>query len=67
MQILKKIKAGVLEIAYAEHGPQDGTPVFLMHGFPYDIHATQRSHPFWRLLVAGSSCLICVALAQPGF
>ena len=39
MQALKRIHAGVLEIAYAESGPQDGQPVFLMHGFPYDIHA----------------------------
>ena len=39
IQALKRIHAGLLEIAYAESGPQDGQPVFLMHGFPYDIHA----------------------------
>ena len=32
MPALKKIQAGVLEIAYVESGPQDGPPVFLMHG-----------------------------------
>ena len=35
----KKIKAGVLEVAYEESGPPDGTPVILLHGFPYDVHA----------------------------
>ena len=35
----KTIKAGVLEIAYLEYGPQEGWPVILNHGFPYDIHA----------------------------
>lgn len=36
---LKHVVAGVLEIAYYEAGPSDGTPVMLMHGFPYDIHS----------------------------
>lgn len=35
----KRINAGVLEVAYEESGPADGTPVFLLHGFPYDVHA----------------------------
>jgi pimeloyl-ACP methyl ester carboxylesterase len=35
---LKKVKAGVLEVAYAEAGPANGTPVLLLHGWPYDIH-----------------------------
>lgn len=39
LQPLRSVRAGVLEIAYAEVGPSDGPPVFLMHGFPYDIHA----------------------------
>jgi len=39
MEPLRKIDAGVLEIAYWETGPADGPPVLLMHGFPYDIHA----------------------------
>ncbi len=34
----RTINAGVLNIALHEAGPTDGTPVFLMHGFPYDIH-----------------------------
>ncbi len=36
---LKKIKAGVLEVAYAEAGPASGTPVILLHGWPYDIYS----------------------------
>jgi pimeloyl-ACP methyl ester carboxylesterase len=34
----RTINAGVLNIALHEAGPADGPPVFLMHGFPYDIH-----------------------------
>ena len=35
---MKSIRArtDVLEIAYEEHGPADGAPVILLHGFPYD-------------------------------
>jgi pimeloyl-ACP methyl ester carboxylesterase len=36
---VKRIGAGVLKIAYLESGPASGPPVFLMHGFPYDVHA----------------------------
>jgi pimeloyl-ACP methyl ester carboxylesterase len=36
---LRTIRAGVLDVAYHERGPADGTPVVLLHGFPYDIHA----------------------------
>jgi pimeloyl-ACP methyl ester carboxylesterase len=37
--MLKRIDAGVLNVAYMEAGPPSGTPVFLLHGFPYDVHA----------------------------
>ncbi|MBI1396115.1 MAG: alpha/beta fold hydrolase [Betaproteobacteria bacterium] len=33
------VTAGSLEIAFLDHGPRDGTPVILLHGFPYDVHA----------------------------
>jgi len=33
---LKCIQTSVLDIAYEESGVPDGTPVFLMHGWPYD-------------------------------
>lgn len=39
LQTLRQVKAGVLDVALYEAGPVDGPPVFLMHGFPYDIHA----------------------------
>ena len=45
MQPLKRIEAGVLDIAYFETGPVDGPPVFLMHGFPYDIHTYAEVAP----------------------
>lgn len=35
---LKQINAGVLSVGYAEAGPANGTPVILLHGWPYDIH-----------------------------
>lgn len=35
---LRRIKAGDLEVAYAEAGPASGMPVLLLHGWPYDIH-----------------------------
>lgn len=36
---MKRIAAGVLDVAYLETGPADGAPVILLHGFPYDVHA----------------------------
>jgi len=36
---LKRVQAGDLDVAYAEEGPADGTPVLLLHGWPYDIHS----------------------------
>ena len=43
--VIKQIHAGVLNIGYAESGPITGTPVFLMHGFPYDIQAYAEVAP----------------------
>jgi pimeloyl-ACP methyl ester carboxylesterase len=36
---LKEIAAGVLNIGYADVGPAAGSPVVLLHGWPYDIHS----------------------------
>ncbi|WP_319407479.1 alpha/beta hydrolase [uncultured Desulfosarcina sp.] len=44
--MLKQIQAGVLEVAYFEDGPSTGTPVVLLHGFPYDVHAYDQVRPF---------------------
>lgn len=56
MQPLKNIRAGVLDIAYVESGPSDGPPVFLMHGFPYDIHAYAEVAP----ILAQAGCRVIV-------
>jgi pimeloyl-ACP methyl ester carboxylesterase len=35
---LKQLDAGLLNVGYAEAGPSNGSPVILLHGWPYDIH-----------------------------
>ena len=47
--MLKSIDAGVLNIAYDDHGPPNGAAVMLLHGFPYDVRAYDEVAP---LLVA---------------
>jgi pimeloyl-ACP methyl ester carboxylesterase len=42
---LRTVDAGVLSVAYHEAGPVDGPAVFLLHGFPYDIHAYAQVVP----------------------
>jgi pimeloyl-ACP methyl ester carboxylesterase len=37
--MLKQIRTAALEIAYEETGVAGGTPVVLLHGFPYDARA----------------------------
>ncbi len=37
--MIKQIKAGVLDIGYAEAGTPSGQPVILLHGWPYDIYS----------------------------
>jgi len=53
---LKRVRTETLEIAYEESGPADGTPVLLMHGFPYDVCAYYDVAP---LLVA-DGCRVIV-------
>jgi pimeloyl-ACP methyl ester carboxylesterase len=36
---LQQINAGELNVGYVDVGPKDGTPVLLLHGWPYDIHS----------------------------
>jgi len=36
---LKQINAGLLNVGYVEMGPTGGSPVLLLHGWPYDIHS----------------------------
>jgi len=56
LQPLRHLTAGVLEVALYETGPVDGPPVFLMHGFPYDIHAYAEVAP----LLAAQGCRVYV-------
>ena len=51
LENLKQIDAGVLSIGYAELGSSTGTPVILLHGWPYDIHSFADVAP--RLALVG--------------
>ncbi len=55
-QPLRRIQAGVLDVACFEAGPADGPPVFLMHGFPYDVHSYVDVAP----LLAAQGCRVYV-------
>jgi pimeloyl-ACP methyl ester carboxylesterase len=41
----KRARTDVLEIAYEEHGPENGAPVILLHGFPYDARTFDEVAP----------------------
>jgi pimeloyl-ACP methyl ester carboxylesterase len=56
MEPLRHIRAGVLDVAYFEAGPPAAPAVFLMHGFPYDIHAYAEVAP----LLAAAGCRVIV-------
>ncbi|MFT4268443.1 MAG: alpha/beta hydrolase [Xenophilus sp.] len=53
---LRRVHAGVLDVAFHESGPADGTPVLLMHGFPYDVHAYAEVAP--RLAARGCRVIV---------
>ena len=36
---IRNVRTGVLDIAFEETGVPNGTPVILLHGFPYDVRA----------------------------
>lgn len=36
---VKQVRAGVLDVGYAEEGPRHGPVVICLHGWPYDIHS----------------------------
>jgi pimeloyl-ACP methyl ester carboxylesterase len=42
---VKQIDAGLLNVGYVELGPATGTPVLLLHGWPYDIYSFARVAP----------------------
>ncbi len=39
---IRHTNAGALQVAYHETGAPTGTPVILLHGFPYDAHAYEE-------------------------
>ncbi len=43
--VIKQVRAGELDIGYAELGPADGPVVILLHGWPYDIHSFDAVAP----------------------
>jgi len=43
--MLKTIEAGALRVAYEERGSPAGSPVVLLHGFPYDVRAYDEVAP----------------------
>jgi pimeloyl-ACP methyl ester carboxylesterase len=61
--MLREIDAGVLRVAYEEQGSPDGTPVLLMHGFPYDVRAFDEVTP---LLVAAECRVVAPYLRGYG-
>jgi pimeloyl-ACP methyl ester carboxylesterase len=53
---MKTVVTATLEIAYEQVGPESGSPVILMHGFPDDVHAYDHIAPAlaasgWRVFV----------------
>jgi pimeloyl-ACP methyl ester carboxylesterase len=53
---LRHASTDVLDIAYLESGDPAGTPVLLMHGFPYDVHTYAEVAP----LLAARGCRVIV-------
>ncbi|AKA07305.1 alpha/beta hydrolase [Streptomyces noursei ZPM] len=53
---LKTVRAGLLEVGYAELGPRHGPPVICLHGWPYDIHSFEEVAPL--LAAAGHRVIV---------
>jgi len=53
---LRRVHAGVLDIAFHESGPEGGPPAVLLHGFPYDVHAYAEVVP----ILADAGCRVVV-------
>ncbi len=54
--MLRHIRTASLEVAYEEHGPRDGGPAILLHGFPYDPRCYDGMAP----VLAGAGCRVIV-------
>jgi len=53
---LRYATTDMLRIAYYETGPDDGAPVLLLHGYPYDIHSFIEVIP--QLAAAGHRVIV---------
>ncbi|MFJ9831852.1 alpha/beta fold hydrolase [Streptomyces sp. NPDC101169] len=53
---LRQVRAGVLDVGYAEDGPMHGPVVICLHGWPYDIHSYADVAP----LLAGQGYRVIV-------
>ncbi|WP_248324420.1 alpha/beta fold hydrolase [Caballeronia sp. Sq4a] len=53
---IRQINAGTLNISYAQVGPENGPPVILLHGWPYDIHSFVEVAPM--LAAAGYRVIV---------
>lgn len=53
---IRQVRTAALDIACEEHGPKDGTPVVLLHGFPYSPRAYDAVAP----ALAGQGCRVIV-------
>jgi pimeloyl-ACP methyl ester carboxylesterase len=53
---MKQIDAGLLNVGYTETGPLNGSPVILLHGWPYDIYSYVDVAP--RLAAAGYRVIV---------
>ena len=53
---VRQIRAGVLNIGYHEAGPSNGTPVLLLHGFPYSIDSYVDVAP----ILASRGCRVII-------
>src|SRR4051812_4932474 len=54
--VLNRVRTSVLEIAYEQSGSEDGVPVLLMHGFPYD----PRTYDLVVPLLVAAGCRVIV-------
>ncbi|PLR62817.1 alpha/beta hydrolase [Pseudomonas sp. QC2] len=53
---LHSVRTSMLDMAYEAHGPAEGAPVILLHGFPYDPRAYDEIAP----VLAARGCRVWV-------
>jgi pimeloyl-ACP methyl ester carboxylesterase len=53
---IRQVRAGVLDVGYYEVGPGGGSPVLLLHGFPYSVESYAEVAP--RLAARGCRVIV---------